>query len=152
MSDDLIAEGRALLEAATAGPWVVHDLGDDEYTTTNKNGWWWVWQESKLPYYGGVLEVTRQNAGDDDPPGHPVGIASITDGDDGQAERADAELIVWMRNNLSVILDELEEARAAYRKLHADTQEGWARIAARQQRDAQRIRDLEQQLAGGGAS
>lgn len=115
---DLIAEGRQLWDAATPGRWTVHDMGSsdhtmhgDDFTSENDVGWWWVWQESALPEYGGVLEATHERVSDNDPPGSPIGLSAITDHADGHRERADAELITWMRNNLPVLLDELEAAQ-----------------------------------------
>jgi hypothetical protein len=109
---DLIAELRRLDAAATPGPWTVHDMADNDFTSENDAGWWWVWQESKLPYYGGVLEAHRGGkVGEADPPGSAIGVASITDGKDGHQERADAELIAALRTHLPRLLAALEEAR-----------------------------------------
>ncbi|MBF6326549.1 hypothetical protein IU451_29035 [Nocardia cyriacigeorgica] len=68
------------------------------------------------------------------------------------SEGAISRAMIGLAEEVLQLRHDLAKERAAYGKLHADTQEGWARIAARQQRDAQRILDLEQQLAGGGAS
>jgi hypothetical protein len=78
-------EDEATASAASPGPWVVKDIGDHEFTSDDDKGWWWVWQESALPYYGGVVQI-------DHTPG-AVGVASITDARQGAKERADAEHI-----------------------------------------------------------
>lgn len=120
---DLITEGRALLAAATPAPWDVADEIDG--------------------VRAGRPTVVKATKGDRR---HRVVTVSQTRHHHEPAE-PNVALIVWMRNNLPALLDELEEARNAYTQLHRDTQDGWARIAARQERDRERITELEQQAA-----
>lgn len=90
-----LEEERRIIEAATPGPWVAYDHSDGTYTSENNEGWWWVWQESRLPYYGGVLTVEDAGA-----PYGAIGEAGITDQRDGNQERADAEFIAHARTAL----------------------------------------------------
>lgn len=53
---------------------------------------------------------------------------------------------IWAVRNFADLLDEFEQTRTAHAKLQADTQEAFVRIAAKQQRDAQLIADLQAQL------
>lgn len=92
-----LEEERQLIEGATGGPWVAYDLGDHELNSKNDAGWWWVWQESRLPYYGGVLHI--DDAGT---PRGAIGEAGITDQRDGNQERADAAFIAHARAALPV--------------------------------------------------
>jgi len=94
--------------ASTTGPWIVHDMGDSTYTSANNKGWWWIWQESALPFYGGVMEVDHRD--DFGPGGSPVGVASRTDNDDGEKERADADLIVTLHRTIDPQLAILRES------------------------------------------
>lgn len=96
---DLIAEGREKLAAATPGPWTVHEPEPE---------WYWVWRQDKLPNWGGVLEP-RQGCADHG--GGAIGGAIATDNKDSEQERADADLVAWMRNNLPALLDALEAAQ-----------------------------------------
>jgi len=109
---------RAIAEAATPGPWVTLDMGGPEYTSSNDEGWWWVWQESRLPYYGGVLEPERHTP---DCPGKPsvcctggaLFSANITDNNDGVQEKADAEFAAAFNpETVLALLDRLETAEA----------------------------------------
>lgn len=90
-----LEEERRIIEAATPGPWVAYDHSDGTYTSENNAGWWWVWQESRLPYYGGVLNVEDAGA-----PYGAIGEAGITDQRDGNQERADAEFVAHARTAL----------------------------------------------------
>lgn len=91
----ILAEIKARADAATEGPWVSHDLSDTVFNSENDAGWWWVWQESKLPYYGGVLGPDAHGSTDGS-----IGEASITDARDGHQEKADAEFIAHARTDL----------------------------------------------------
>lgn len=109
MPADLVAylrarvdEDEATATAASPGPWLVKDLGDAEFTSSDNCGWWWVWQESKLPHYGGVIQI-------DHTPG-AVGVASITDAEQGAKERADADHIA--RWNPAAVLADIAAKRA----------------------------------------
>lgn len=110
---DLIAEGRAVDAAATPGPW---------YACVND-------------LIGGKCVQVVDTPASETPPGNHVVDMVFRD--------ADAEHIVWMRNNLRAVLDELKAARAAYTKLAQDTQADYAAIARRQQQYRDRIAELE---------
>lgn len=88
-------EIKARADAATEGPWVPHDLSDAVFDSENDAGWWWVWQESKLPHYGGVLGPDTHGSIDGS-----IGEASITDARDGHQEKADATFIAHARTDL----------------------------------------------------
>lgn len=114
-TDDRIAEIQQRTDAATAGPWVTLDMGDNITTADveRKPGWWWVWQESRLPWYGGVLEVQDYGAeyGSPTDPTGAVGAASITDNRDSEQERSDAEFIAAARQDVPWLLAELVSAK-----------------------------------------
>lgn len=74
LDEKALAELEAAEAAATPGPWVARQPGDDD-------SWWWVWRESVLPNYGGVAHC------------------QITDGNDPSQEKADADLIALLRNH-----------------------------------------------------
>lgn len=108
-----IAEDEAAAKAATPGPWVTHDMSDANFDSLNHAGWWWVWAESRLPYYGGVLEADRYGKPDVDDKGDPrgaVGTGAITDSDDGNTEKSDVEHIA--RHDPVRVLAEVEAKRA----------------------------------------
>lgn len=113
-----VAALRGLLDAATPGPWLVFDMdeGKPADEKVNRDGWWWVWQEARLPYYGGVMDMEKHGGDCDGSPGKccrsVVGIAEITDGDDPDKERADAALIAAAINALPALLA-LAEQHAA---------------------------------------
>lgn len=100
---DLIAEGRRLLDAATPGPWIAYAPEPD---------WWWVWQQQKLPNWGGVMEPRTGSSA-----AGAIGAAIATDNRDVDAERADAELIAYMRNTYWQLLDAAERLRRARESL-----------------------------------
>lgn len=109
---------RAIAGEATPGPWVTLDMGGPEYTSSNDEGWWWVWQQTRLPYYGGVLEPERHTP---DCPGKPsicctggaLFSANITDNNDGVQEKADAEFVAAFNpQTVLALLDRLEAAEA----------------------------------------
>lgn len=92
---DELEEERRIIDAATAGPWVAHDLSDATFNSENRAGWWWVWQKSQLTHYGGVIEIS-----DSGEPRGAIGEAGITDQSNGHQERADAEFIAHARTAL----------------------------------------------------
>jgi hypothetical protein len=105
-----LEELRRLETEATKGPWVIQDLSDATYSSKDGTGWWWVWQESKLPYYGGVLNPNeRTDRGVLD---GAIGECAIDDNETGVQEKADAEFIVAARNQLPRILDALDAVQA----------------------------------------
>lgn len=109
-------EARAT--AATPGPWAPYDLADATYGPEDGTGWWWVWQESRLPYFGGVLKLE-----DEGEPGGAIGEASIDDNRSGAQERSDAEFIAHAREDVPALVAELREVRAklaAVRAIHVD--------------------------------
>ncbi len=107
---DRIARIRERVDAATEGPWVIRDMSDTEYRgPEDGTGWWWVWQESRLPHYGGVAEISESSDQDG-------GIlqAAIDDNRTGVQEHADAEFIANAREDVPFLLEEIEYLR----KLH----------------------------------
>lgn len=89
---------RKTAEAATPGPWIAHELGGEP-------GYWWVWQESKLPYYGGVAEVAGRDPG-------TICYPEISGGhSDGEQDRIDAEFIATFNpETVLALLSRLEQA------------------------------------------
>jgi hypothetical protein len=113
---DLIAEGRQKVAAATPGPWE-----------------------------GDSTEIYRANAYDERT-GLRVWVAETCDIDDTALSDANTDLIVWARNNLPALLDGLEavererdEAHMELSDLRIETETNYVAIAARQQRDRERI-------------
>jgi hypothetical protein len=93
---------------ATEGPWEPVDLDyevNGETVTGADHGWWWVWQSSKKPYYGGVLNdstqfsVTSTHDGKTYKVAGAVGEANISDGKTKQ-EKLDAEFISAARTDV----------------------------------------------------
>ncbi|MCR6649736.1 MAG: hypothetical protein NVV70_16955 [Cellulomonas sp.] len=116
LSDAYLAQIAAREQAATPGPLVAHDLGDDVYTSDDGHGWWWVWREEALPYYGGVLELdaTFEVTGADGKVwkvAGAVGQASITDNRQGLVEKADAEFFAHARTDVPALLREVKALR-----------------------------------------
>lgn len=124
---DLITEGRALLDAATPGPWTVRDDNSEIGGWPPSSPLWCIDNEAYL-------------SDDDDEPAVSITIDVGVE--------ADADLVAWARNNLTTLLDEITTLRAAYAELQRDTQQAYTAIHAKQQRDAQRIAALE---SGGAA-
>lgn len=127
MSD--LNELRKVAENATPGPWIAHELGGEP-------GYWWVWQESKLPYYGGVAEVAGRDPG-------IICYPEISGGhgDDDQ-DRIDAEFIATFDPpTVLALLSRLEQAEK-----NADTYQALyeQRAKSLEQAEAQvaRVRDL----------
>lgn len=87
---------EAQRHASTPGPWIAYDMSDDH------KGWWWVWQESALPFFGGVLQIDHTDDFGDG--GTPVGSAERTGNRDGEQERTDAELIVTLHRTIDAQL------------------------------------------------
>lgn len=85
---DLIAEGRALLEAANTGTLEVYDANEGD-------GW------PPRPLWSAGNEALKRE--DDD--ANPVNIIIDTGG------REHADLIAWAANNLGALLDALESAQ-----------------------------------------
>lgn len=114
-ADDLnaaldVIEARA--EVATQGPWAVHNMADDEYDSTNHAGWWWVWRAG-VGHYAGVMEMDQHiNWGDgvELPSDRQIGVAQITDNDDGEQERRDAEFIAHARTDVPTLARALRKA------------------------------------------
>lgn len=111
-SNEEIQAARALVEAATPGPWEAMQPWAEREPEISDT--WWVWRTDAKPYYGGVLEVCTDDEG-----GSPVklvpggiGTAEITDGRNYAQEKADAEFIAAARTLVPRLLDALEEARA----------------------------------------
>lgn len=96
---------RARAEKATPGPWIKFDASD-----SNDVPWWWVWQESKLPYYGGVFEPDSDytiKSHDDGRLYHvsgAVGVSCVTDNKDLEQEEWDAEFIAHAREDIPALL------------------------------------------------
>lgn len=96
---------RARAERATPGPWIKFDASD-----SNDVPWWWVWQESKLPYYGGVFEPDSDytiKSHDDGRLYHvsgAVGVSCVTDNKDLEQEEWDAEFIAHAREDIPALL------------------------------------------------
>lgn len=110
--DPRLGEIEARLAAATPGPWVAHDLSDAVYSPDDKTGWWWVWQESKLPYYGAVMEPTDRSPNDGS-----IGVAAIEDNHTGVQEKADAEFIANAPADVAYLLAELRKRNDALAKV-----------------------------------
>ena len=86
-----LSKYRKLAEEATPGPWVALEVADEP-------GNWWVWQESKLPYYGGVAEVVGRDPGS-------ICYPEISGGHgDGEQERLDAEFISAFNPSVAIYL------------------------------------------------
>lgn len=101
-------EARA--NAATEGPWECLDLSDADFDSKNERGWWWVWRAG-IQHYAGVLNTRdRDEAG-------VIGEASITDSDDGDQERADAEFIAHARTDVPALVAEVRAERAKLEKV-----------------------------------
>lgn len=90
-----LQEQLAICEKATPGPWVPYQPADDD-------GWWWVWQESTLPFYGGIADLSmRERAGS-------IAHACIKDSEAGaEQEKADATFIAAARTNYPLCLQKL---------------------------------------------
>ena len=97
MTPDDIAEGRALGDHATPGPWAVQSATEGD------------WEHGYHHYVEGVCP---QDAS-------PTAASWVFrfDDDYGSDQAADAELIVWMRNNLAelLVLAELALAESAHK-------------------------------------
>lgn len=97
---------RKIAEQATDGPWIAHEAGDEP-------GNWWVWQELKLPYYGGVAEVVGRDPGN-------ICYPEISGGyGDGERERLDATHIATF--DPPTVLELLDRAERAEAKLITQT-------------------------------
>ena len=100
-TDELTAiKSRA--DAATPGPWVPFQPGD-------YSEWWWVWQESALPYYGGVINCESHGvdaSGLDYSGG--IGEVQISDGQNLQRELSDATFIAHARTDVPSLVAEVE--------------------------------------------
>lgn len=121
VTDEQLTDLERLAGAATGGPWAAHDLSDEKVDSENRRGWWWVWREANLPHFGGVLEVNDRGE-----PHGAVGEALITDGRDGEQERADAEFIAAAREALPALIADLRESRAREAELGAAFQSATA--------------------------
>lgn len=115
---DLFAEGRAVDASIEPGPW----------------------RTEPSKYIQGRYVI----APDDRQIVHAAGIAN---------RAQDAEAIVWMRNNLVALLDGLEavererdQAQMELADSKIETQQNYVAIAAKQQRDAARIAELEAEV------
>lgn len=112
---------RKVAEAATPGPWIAHEAGEEP-------GNWWVWQESKLPYYGGVAEVVGRDSG-------TICYPEISGGHgDGEGERLDAtHIATFDPPTVLTLLSRLEQAEQAVqrvRELHPITfYDKWGRTS-----------------------
>lgn len=106
--DPRLGEIEGRLSKATPGPWVLHDMSDAVYSPDDNSGWWWVWQESRLPYYGGVMEPTDRSPNDGS-----IGYAAIDDNRTGVQEKADAEFIAAAPADVAYLLAELRKAQDA---------------------------------------
>jgi hypothetical protein len=110
---ELIAEGRAIDIAATSPPWTAEKLSS------------------------GSAQILGYASG-------PVGFVGSREGGDADVPAvAEAEAIAWMRNNLGALLDALEDTQSALERLAKDRAIELEAIAAKQQRDRQRIAELE---------
>lgn len=101
---DLIDEEAA---AATEGPWVIRDLSEHEYGPDDNTGWWWVWQKSKLPYYGAVLNPNERT--DQGQPDGSIGEAMIDDNKTGVQEKKDAQFMASARTRVPQLSAALRE-------------------------------------------
>lgn len=115
---DLIAEGRRLLAAATPGRWLVSAAFSDSSA------------QVATAEFGPVCVVGNRDA---------VG--------GGVPAAADAALIAYAHNTYGPLLDELEQARAAFERLQRDTQQDYAAIASKQERDAQTLYEARARIA-----
>jgi hypothetical protein len=92
LTEEKVREWLQVAAKATPGPWKELQPGDGDHG-------WWVWQESKLPHYGGVAEC------------------QITDGDDLEREKADAAFIALARTALPALAEDWLRLRAEYDRL-----------------------------------
>lgn len=67
---------RKIAEAATQGNWIPFEPGEEP-------GYWWVWLEEKLPWYGGIAQVSESDPGS-------ICQTMITDSRDPAQDKADA--------------------------------------------------------------
>jgi hypothetical protein len=111
---------KVRLSAATPGPWVAHDLSDAVYSPDDNTGWWWVWQESKLPYYGAVLEPTDRSPNDGS-----IGVAAVDDNRTGVQEKADAEFIAAAPTDVARLAGVLEAVLALAEEWRYKGEFGW---------------------------
>ncbi|MFF4026956.1 hypothetical protein ACFYY5_29310 [Nocardia elegans] len=112
---DLIAEGRAKLRAATYGPWEIVEEIDGV-------------RAGRLTVVkaGDGAERRRVVTVDQTRPHHEPAEANI-------------ELIVWMQNHLSTLLDELEYSHVALERLKQAVEQDFAAIAEKQRQYRERI-------------
>jgi len=120
MSDPInewLDEVQARIDAATPGPLVAVDLDAEihgETVTGAGHGWWWVWEESKKPHYGGVLETLSDftiRGADDGRLYHvagAVGEGVVSDGTTPQA-RKDVEFFAAARTDLPRAVEALRK-------------------------------------------
>ncbi|NKY60391.1 hypothetical protein [Nocardia flavorosea] len=119
---NLIAEGKKLLEAATDGPWEVVEEIDG-----TRAGRKTVIKAGDTGFCKRIVTVDQTRMHHE--PAEP-----------------NIELIAWAVNNLSLLLEQLEGAHITLGRLQQAVQQDYAAIAAKQQRDAARIAELEAQL------
>lgn len=134
-SPDLIAEGRALLAAATpTGPLRVYDAneGDGSFRPA------WCAADDK---FIGILSTAFGEPPEDDDDDLSVNLLVET------GCKADAELHAWMRNNLGTLLVMLEAAQAAIGIVQAQHETELTRIAGRQANYRREIAGLTAKVA-----
>jgi len=130
MSDPIsewLDEVQARIDAATPGPLVAVDLDAEingETITGAEHGWWWVWQESKKPYYGGVIEAegvftVQATDGRIYQAAGAVGEGVVDDGTTPQA-RKDVEFFAAARTDLPRAVEALRKVMAVCDDLEAD--------------------------------
>lgn len=92
---------KKVANSASEGPWVALEAGDEP-------DYWWVWQESKLPYYGGVAEVAGREEG---VIAYPEISGSI---DSSEQEKADAiHMATFDPPTVLTMLEMIEEGQGA---------------------------------------
>ncbi|GGJ59154.1 ead/Ea22-like family protein [Glutamicibacter ardleyensis] len=101
-----LTELRKIAEAATPGNWIPFEPGEEP-------GYWWVWLEEKLPWYGGIAQVSESDPGS-------VCQAMITDSRDPAQDKADATHIATFQP--STVLALIERVEAAEQALDFHTQ------------------------------
>ena len=97
---------RKIAEAATQGNWIPYEPGEEP-------GYWWVWLEEKLPWYGGIAQVSESDPGS-------ICQTMITDSRDPAQDKADAVHIATFQP--STVLALIERAEAAEQALDFHTQ------------------------------
>ncbi|MGO3150489.1 ead/Ea22-like family protein [Glutamicibacter ardleyensis] len=109
---------RKIAENATQSNWIPYEPGDEP-------GYWWVWQEDKLPWYGGIAQVSESDPGS-------VCQAMTTDGNNPEQDKADAtHIATFDPPTILALITRLEQAEAVVARVRVvatgdPTEYGWS--------------------------